>query len=87
VSTGVPGAGTYAMDLNQVCVRLCNAKATERRGKRLRFCGFPPTATRPILRLPAHPASPWRHTRQGLAPGVCVCVYNAKAAEEGGPTG
>ena len=23
VSAGVPGAGTYAMDLNQVCVRAC----------------------------------------------------------------
>ena len=86
-------SGTYAMDLYQVCVR---AFATRQRptggggggGQAAAACQrFPPTATRPILRLPAHPASSWRVWRQGLALGVCVCVHNAKAAVEGGPAG
>jgi hypothetical protein len=86
-------SGTYAMDLYQVCVR---AFATRQRptggggggGQPAAPCQrFHPTATRPILRLPAHPASSWRVWRQGLALGVCVCVHNAKAAVEGGPAG
>ena len=27
--------------------------------------------------------SPWRHTRQGCAPGISVCFFNAKAIEQG----